>query len=190
MSAPNRRQQREARELQQRLGIKYTRALRMMMSGGSSSSDGGAGGTSGALGATALGAGIVGGGAGGARGGGTGGGGTGGGGTGDGGAGGGTGGGGRGPGRDGWDDRLREILRETGGRDPKRSKWGLYLPLASEFARRLFLRVTDDGEAVEASFFPGDTLTQAQALYPRPDVLDAIKKLASSREWDVHSNFH
>ncbi len=41
-----------------------------------------------------------------------------------------------------------------------------------EFATRLFLRVTDDGEAIEASVFPGDTLAESSgALSCRPDTI-------------------
>ena len=47
-----------------------------------------------------------------------------------------------------------------------------------------------DSKQVALRVFPGDTLTQARALYADASRIDGVLKLKRQREWDVQPNMH
>jgi hypothetical protein len=88
--------------------------------------------------------------------------------------------------------RLRQVLSEVGGENASANYHGPYLPLgdATAIASRWFLRHEDPASAIELSFYPADTLTQARAFYSRPQALSGLNDLLARAGWSAWPHFH
>ena len=86
--------------------------------------------------------------------------------------------------------RLRQLLADIASAEAYITDHGPCIFLESEVVNRAYLRLTDDGDAVNLVAYPADTLTQARALYPDKKLIKAFRVLADSKDWDGGPNFH
>ena len=86
--------------------------------------------------------------------------------------------------------RLRQLLADIASAEAYITDHGPCIFLESGVVNRAYLRLTDDGDAVNLVAYPADTLTQARALYPDKKLIKAFRVLADSKDSDGGPNFH
>jgi hypothetical protein len=93
--------------------------------------------------------------------------------------------------------RLRSILSEALGAEARIDGWGPCVDIVDihGIASRAYLIGGNDPhhpeeDAIQLSFSPADTITQARELYSDPKLVDGVRQLAGLDGWSASHNFH
>ena len=84
--------------------------------------------------------------------------------------------------------RCEEILREV---DPNEAWAGSdpIIRVESSAVQRIYLWAVGEGPEIRLGLWPGDTMTQARALWPQMNVV-RLKALGRPKSWEVSPNLH